>query len=134
MAKQSGRRSLADLNAAQFITRIQPTRALSADETDVWCRILESWPDKHWAASDADLLTNYCATCVLIEKARKSGNIDRMEKLCRLQMSYATRLRITPQSRYDARATARHANEGMENDAADDALLGGGIWSNAAPN
>lgn len=134
MGKQSGRRSLADLNAAKFSVAIQPTRTLSEAETEVWSRAIGSWPADHWIKSDSDLLTQYCAVCVLVEKSRKSGEIDRMEKLGRLALSYATRLRMTPQSRYDGRATAREAVRGQDNAAIEDALLGGGAWSSAVPN
>jgi hypothetical protein len=132
MGKQSGRRSLADLNAAQFSVAIQPTRTLSEAEMDVWCRATESWPSSHWVRSDADLLTQYCSVCALMEKARKSGEIDRMEKLGRLVLSYATRLRMTPQSRYDGRATARDAEHGRETDAASSERLLGDAWVGVA--
>jgi hypothetical protein len=134
MGKHSGRRSLADLNAAEFHVAIQPVRKLSAYENQVWQRVTGAWPVDHWITSDADLLTQYCSACEIVENARKSGEIDRMEKMARLVLSYATRLRITPQTRYDSRANAREANHGRENEAATSRLLGGSAWTSATPN
>ena len=123
MAKQQGRRSLADLNAAQFISVIQPTRTLSAAEMKVWHRAVSSFDSSHWVDSDADLLTAYCSAVVWQESLRKDGDIHGFEKLSRVAMAYATKLRMMPQSRYGNRAAAADAELGRENEAAEDNLL-----------
>ena len=122
------------MNAAEFSVALQPVRKLSAYEKQVWGRAMGAWPDDHWIASDADLLTQYCYVCEVIDEARKAGEIDRLEKMARLALSYATRLRITPQSRYDARAAGREANHGRENEVAANRLLGGSAWTSQTPN
>lgn len=129
MAKSGGRRSLADLNAKQFQSFIQPTRKLSAFEGDVWERVVSAWPADHWIKSDADILTQYCAACYLFEGCRVEGDLAGMDKSGRLTLSYATKLRITPQSRYDTRVASTEAKRGMENEAASDRLLGGNAWA-----
>jgi hypothetical protein len=135
MAKTSGRRSAADLNAAQFIKAIQPTRTLSAFESRVWDLAVASWPVDHWIGTDTEILMQYCAVCKAFEDARKSGDIGAMDKAGRLCLTYATKLRITPQARYEARQTAREASNGRANEAAATSrLLGGSAWTSATPN
>jgi hypothetical protein len=125
MAKTSGRRSAADLAAGSFIPAIEPTRKLSVAERRVWDRAMRSWPREHWIESDADPLTQYCAVNVKFEDATKTGDLPGMERAGRLALSYATKLRLTPQSRYDHKGTHTEAKRGRENVAAADRLLGG---------
>jgi hypothetical protein len=133
MAKNSGRRSLADLNSAQFISVIQPTRKLNADELAAWNVVIGSWPSDHWIGSDAELLTQYCGLCALFDKLLSEGDVPALDKLGRLVLSYATKMRITPQSRYDEKTVARRAESGKENQASE-RLLGGDAWSHLTPN
>ena len=125
MAKKAGRRSAADLAAPRFIAAMQPTRKLRADELRVWDRVIGSWPRDHWIHSDAETLTQYCAICVAFDLARKRDDLSAMEKAGRLSLSYATKLRITPQSRYDWKGAHREANRGRQNEASSERLLGG---------
>ena len=129
MPKNSGRKSAADLAAPRFFPVIQPTRKLCADEQRVWDRVIGSWPRDHWIHSDAETLTQYCAICVAFDSARKRDDLSDMEKAGRLSLSYATKLRITPQSRYDWKGAHREANRGRQNEASSERLLGGiEIW------
>ena len=130
MAKSQGRRSLADLNAAEFTSEIKPTRALSKAESAVWDRAVSSWPADHWIQSDADLLTQYCTLVVLLELAFKERDVVKADKLGRLVLGYTRALRITCQSRYDPRGAGREANRGRENEAGSDRLLCGSAWGN----
>lgn len=125
MAKNSGRRSDADRAATTLAIVLAPTRRLSAAEKRTWTRVVDAWPPEHFIASDAELLTQYCAACVVFEAARKREDLAAMDKSGRLALSYATKLRITPQSRYDAQAAARQANRGKQNLPASDGLIGG---------
>lgn len=134
MAKGSGRRSLADLNAAEFIAPIQPIRRLTKQEKAVWNRIMASWPGDHWVTSDAELLTQYCAISVHADRFMKAGDMQNADRLGKLMLSFARSLRITPQSRYDARGADREATRGREVEAASSSLLGGGAWKPAVPN
>jgi hypothetical protein len=134
MAKYSGRRSLADLNSAEFISVIQPIRTLKADELAAWNVVMASWPHDHWIGSDAELLTQYCGLCVLFDKLLAEGDVPALDKLGRLILSYATKMRITPQSRYDEKTVARRAEHGRENEASANRLLGGSAWSGQTSN
>src|SRR5262245_2748639 len=125
----SGRRSAADDSAAKFIPTIQPTRKLSAAELAVWKRVISAWPLTHWSGSDAEVLTQYCSACEWFEKARRSHDYSNMEKAGRLCLSYATRLRLTPQARYSAHVADRQAERGKDNEAAADRLLGRNAWA-----
>jgi hypothetical protein len=133
MAKHSGRRSLADLNSAQFISVIQPTRTLNATEQGVWEGVITSWPSDYWIGSDAELLTQYSRLCALFDVMVSAGEVGALDKCGRLILSYATKLRITPQSRYDEKTVARRAESGKENQASE-RLLGGDAWSHLTPN
>lgn len=128
MAKSQGRRSLADLNAAEFTSTVRPTRLLNKEESAVWDRAVSSWPADHWIQSDADLLTQYCTLVVLLDLAFKKRDLPTAEKLGRLVLGYTRALRITCQSRYDPRGAGRAANRGRENEAGEDRLLGGTAW------
>jgi hypothetical protein len=138
MPKNSGRRSAADLAAKTFVSVIVPTRKLSAAEQRVWDRVMQSWPANHWIGSDSDILTDYCSAFVMAGDAARKGDASAMDKAGRLALSYATKLRLTPQSRYDHKGTHTEATRGRENDAADDRLLGGtAVWPeqhDAKPN
>lgn len=135
MGKNSGRRSGADLMAAKFNAEISPTRRISADERSVWDAVVSAWPKNHWIRSDAEILTQYCAGCIAFERMRRKEDLAGMERAGRLCLSYATKLRITPQSRYDHKGTHVEAKRGQENQAADDRLLGGiDIWQSQQDN
>jgi hypothetical protein len=128
MAKLQGRRSLADRNSAEFQSTIQPTRTLTREEAKVWHRAVSSWPADHWIHSDADLLTQYCAVCVLLDKAFKDRELLVAERLGRLMLGYTRALRLTCQSRYDPKTSHRAAERGRENEAGENPLLGGRAW------
>lgn len=127
MAKGSGRRSDADRRAARLVVRVEPTRKLNTAEKKTWDRVVGSVSPDHFTTGDAVLLEQYCAAVDSFEKARKKGDQKSMEAMGRLTLSYATRLRLSPQTRYDARAAARNAERGRAN-AVDDRLIGG-TWS-----
>jgi hypothetical protein len=128
MAKGSGRRSNADRKAAKLVTHMQPTRELSELERAIWDCVVGSVSSNHFSGSDVFLLEQYCACLDAFETGRQAADSKAMEAMGRLSLSYATRLRITPQSRYDARAAARSVERGRSG-AIDDDLIGG-KWTN----
>lgn len=87
--------------------------------------MVSAWPASHWIASDSEILTQYCAVCTVFDAAHRRDDLSAMEKAGRLALSYATKLRLTPQSRYDHKGTHVEAERGRENEAAADRLLGG---------
>jgi hypothetical protein len=123
--KASGRRSAADLHAVGFIPAIEPTRKLQVGEREAWLRVMAAWPHSHWVASDAELLTQYVAACEAFEIARKQADYGLMGRMGRLVLVFATKLRLTPQSRSTADKTAVEAKRGKQNEAAANHLLGG---------
>ena len=130
MAKRSGKRSAEDLVAPRFVAAICPTRKLNAAEAAVWAEVTDAWPTDHWIGSDARLLAQYCAFCVQLEEALAEGSVALANQIARVVMAYATKLRITPQSRCQAVTAARAAEHGRENEAGDDRLLQGiEAWS-----
>jgi hypothetical protein len=128
MAKAQGKRSLADINAAEFAPDIKPTRTLTAAESKVWNRAVSSWPKDHWIQSDADLLTQYCALSTMLELAFKERDLASADKLGKLVLAYTRALRLTCQSRFDPRGAGREAIRGQENAAGENPLLGGRAW------
>ena len=122
--KGSGRRSAADEQAARLVVALEPTRKLTAAERKTWNKVVSSVSADHFSASDAILLEQYCATVEAFEAARKAKDTKTMEAMGRLSFSCATRLRVTPQSRYDARAAARSIERGRAR-AIEDPLIGG---------
>lgn len=127
MAKGSGRRSDADNRAARLVPELKATRKLTAAEKKVWDKVVASVSPDHFSAGDAVLLEQYVAGVVAFDKARQDEDHKAMESLGRLVLSYATKLRLTPQSRYDARAAARSMDQGRKG-SVDDRLIGG-AWS-----
>lgn len=133
--KKSGKRSAADKAAKVFARRIAPSRKLSAAEQKVWDGIVAAWPREHFIASDGDLLTTYCAVRVLLNGYERVGDLDRMDKAGRLAVTYATKLRLTPQARVNKMKAGTSATAGIENAAADSDLLGSmDEWENASMN
>lgn len=128
MAKGSGRRSSADEKAVRFSVVLEPTRPLTADERKVWTLVLASVSADHFVAADAVLLEQYCAAAVAFETARKAEDTKTMESMSRLALSCATRLRLTPHSRIDARAAGRSARRGKAGSITDPLI--GGAWAN----
>jgi hypothetical protein len=107
---------------------LEPCRKLTAKESKVWQRIMQSWPDDHWNTADSILLTHYCCAVVAMDEALKSGDVDAIVKRGKLVLDTARTLRITPHARYDPKTTHRAAERGRDNEAAASRLLGGGAW------
>lgn len=134
MAKNQGRRSLADLSAAALVVALEPSRKLAAAEQKSWDRVVKAWPADHFIASDMELLTQYCAACAAFELARKGRDLASMDRAGRLTLSYATKLRITPQSRYDEKSASTQAGRGKANAPAANRLIGGDEWHTETMN
>ena len=71
-------------------------------------------------------LCEHCQILGATEAATEIDHIQRpMERAGRLVLNYARALRLTPHTRYDARAADRAASHALEFSAADDRLIGG---------
>jgi phage terminase small subunit len=121
--RQRGRKSAASLsviNVDGSPDRLQPPGHLSADERQRFVAIVEACDAKHFRPSDASLLSRFCEADALAERAAKelrkhpvvdgkaSAWLAVQEKSVRALVSLSMRLRLSPQSRIDAKAMGRH--------------------------
>ena len=113
--RQRGRVSAAALSVVQGSRRqdIEPPKYLSREEADLFREIVASVKPGHFVPSDKPLLTAYIqAAWASQENARKmvTGDLQSMkafESATRVMATLATRLRLAPQSRIQARAAGR---------------------------
>ena len=103
---------------------IVPAHKLNGDELAVWNDIASSIPPGTWTKTDALMLTHLATISVMFRKAREKGDIAQVEKCGRLVLNYATKLRLTRQSRIDARAAGRAAENGADDDLDQPSWLG----------
>ena len=123
--KQRGRKSAASLeviNVDGSPDRLQPPDHLSADERQRFTEIVFNCDARHFRPSDTTLLCRFVEADALAEKAaaelRKHGAVSKdgkpngwlvvQEKRVRALVSLSMRLRLSPQSRIDAKAMGRH--------------------------
>jgi hypothetical protein len=106
---------------------MKPTRKLNAFEQKAWDRLIMSWPSDHWVEADSDLMTGYVACIEMFEKAIADRDANVADRMGKLMLLYATKLRITPHSRYDPKTAYRAAERGRIN-VIDDPLLAEKAW------
>jgi phage terminase small subunit len=106
-------------------TRLSPPSNLNKHEQEVFKQIVASVPARHFAQSDLVLLTRYVKNISLAANAadhlQREGAVDAngklspwlraAEKLDRTIIALASKLRLCPSARYDARAAQRNARE-----------------------
>jgi hypothetical protein len=113
--RQRGRKSAADLafpNVNGEPPRVDPPPHLSEPERSCFEEITRSCSPRHFVPSDAPLLVLYVQAFVLAQSAIKDAATDdaalaRWERAARVCATLATRLRLAPQARLDAKSTAR---------------------------
>jgi len=109
-------------------TRIEPPRNLTKTEATLFNEIVRSLEPKHFAKSDAPLLSRYCKNLVQADIA--SGHLDRegavdangklnswlrvQEKLDRTIVALASKLRLCPSARIGPRDAHRRATNARE--------------------
>jgi hypothetical protein len=112
--RQRGRKSAANLVTFPVIEhrpRIIPPSSLEKAERSLFIELATS--AEHLRPTDAPLLASYVqATLVSRRSARDPSKVDVWEKATRLQMSLATKLRLTAQSRTDTRTVGRQEPPG----------------------
>jgi hypothetical protein len=87
---------------------LQPPKYLNAAERAAFKELIASVDTRSFVQSDIPLLVSYIQSTIMVRKtSRDAKQIANWEKAVRAQAMLATRLRISPQSRYDARAAAR---------------------------
>ena len=120
--RQRGRKSAASFEVISVDgspDRLQPPDHLSADERQRFVDIVAACDARHFRPSDVSLLSRYCEADGLAERAakelRENPVIDGrpspwlavQEKSVRALTALSIRLRLSPQSRIDARALGR---------------------------
>lgn len=118
MGMRGPKSSLDRLKVVQFDTaRLPPPDGLNAAESLIWEQALRSKPQEYFHADDLILLREYCravAMCDrLAEKCEAANGGDTLarylglrDKEVRRVTVLATKLRMTPQSRYDKQVAA----------------------------
>lgn len=110
MAKR-GRKSQADLQVVQIDVRrvrLVTPEWLSNAEREVFEATIAACSPEHFVYSDIETLCAYCRAAIMMRNANEDAAIERAG---RLLASLGTRLRLTPQSRYDSRAAGRKARD-----------------------
>jgi len=108
--RQRGRKSSSIVDFPNVEGRPPPIEPMSDDlpkaERELFDQIAQSV--RHLVPSDALLLELYACTAVLARKtARDPSLISAHERMTRLLLSLATKLRLTPQSRSDPKTVGR---------------------------
>jgi hypothetical protein len=114
--RQRGRKSAALLAIPAIEAprpRPEPPPGLTKTERTLFTEIVDTAP--HLRPSDASLLASFVqATLMSRRSARDPARIDAWEKATRLQVSLATRLRLSAQSRIDPQTLGRQQPPGPQ--------------------
>ena len=107
--KQRGRKS-ADVLSFPAVDgsrpRITPPAGLTKAERSLFTELAAD--AGHLVQADAPLLAAYTQAVILSRRAgRDPARIEAWERITRVMASLATKLRLTPQARTDAKTTAR---------------------------
>jgi phage terminase small subunit len=120
--KQRGRKSVGALSVVagdDQSTRPSPPPSLSEPERELFAAILAGCDAEHFRQTDLPLLSRYCEAAILAERAalelRNGAVLDGkpspwivvQEKCVRALVSLSMRLRLSPQSRIDAKTLGR---------------------------
>jgi hypothetical protein len=110
--RQRGKKTLehlAALVANGDHPRLIPPAFLKSDERSLFEEIVGTVASTHFVPSDLPLLVSFVQWTVLARRmAGKPDQLETWEKATRVQMSLATKLRLTPQTRIDPKTLARH--------------------------
>ena len=98
--------------------RLKPPAYLNAKEKEVWLDVVNSTDPRHFKQCEAPVLAAFCTATALArfysQRIGAEGDTGLNHKNwldnARLMAALATRLRLTPSSRYDARAAERYSN------------------------
>lgn len=120
--RQRGRKSTADLvgvNVDSSPPRLNPPASLSEAEQSLFIELVAANAPEHFRPSDLPLLARYCEATVLAEQAARElrhgavvgGKVSPwltvQEKAIRAAVALSMRLRLSPQSRIDAKSLGR---------------------------
>ena len=111
------------LTASPQRQRLKPPVSLNKAERAVWEEVVNSTDPQHFKRCESPLLATYTTAVVmaryyshLVGAPEDTGNFHaNWIQNARLVTSLSSRLRLSPSSRYDARAAERHSNAPTEN-------------------
>ena len=118
---QRGRKSAEELGLAVIDVqahRLKPPPYLKKEEKVIWEHVVGHSHSRHFKESDAPLLSLYCTAIHLArfyaaaigDEGDDGRNHKNWTENARLAASLATRLRLTPSTRYDARQADRNSD------------------------
>jgi hypothetical protein len=102
--RQRGRRSAEALaiNVSGAPTRLTAPSGLNAKERAQFEELVNAADPNHFRKGDTPLLVSLAQATLLAQKlGRDPTKVGEWEKATRVQMSLATKLRMTPQARFD---------------------------------
>jgi hypothetical protein len=119
MAKKSAA-ALAIVPPSKLGGKPAPPKSLTKREKDLWGEVVDTKPAGWWDADSLPVLREYvraAVTCDLLDARVRSafrsgddaalrGALDMRDKEARRMVSLATKMRLTQQSRYDAKTAA----------------------------
>jgi hypothetical protein len=119
---QRGRQSTASLSVAplqSYGNQLSPPAELSAPEKQVFKEIVSSVSRDHFAPSDTFLIGAYAQAVVAArtfakQLSRRPELTDRWAQAVKVQGIIATKLRLAPQSRYDALRAGRRGKQAKQ--------------------
>ena len=92
--------------------RLSPPPHLNKAERTLFAEIVGAVDPRHFVEGDLPLLCSYVTATLIARKAsRDMSMINVWEKATRMQAMFATRLRLSPQSRLDPKTVARRLPE-----------------------
>ena len=109
---QRGRKSAAAnlvvVNVDGKPPKLTPPATLNEDERALFIEIIDATDTRHFRPTDTPLLVSYVqATLLARSTAHDPHKVATWEKAVRVQVSLATRLRLSPQSRTDPKTIGR---------------------------
>ena len=111
-----GRKSTAEMSVVVPIDtrrkKLEPPADLKAEEAQIFRQLVSACAPDHFVKSDIPLLVAYCTSIHLSRWAADAIESDNSffttwERATRMIATLATRLRLAPQARIDARAAGR---------------------------
>ena len=114
--RQRGRKSADQLaiNIRGAQTRLPTPHGLNAKERATFEQIVNSANPEHFRPHDTPLLVALAQATIQTHRlGRLAKKINDFDKSARLMMALATKLRLTPQARLDAKTVARMPPEGL---------------------
>jgi hypothetical protein len=114
--RQRGRKSADQLavNVSGAPSRLATPTGLTAKERSEFERLVNTTSPEHFRPGDTPLLIALAQATIQVHKlGRDSSRIADWEKASRVMMALSTKLRLTPQSRADAKTIGRMQPHGL---------------------